>query len=57
VFWPKGTASDPFQAPLDWFAILLAGAAFIALWKYKIDVMYVIAVSAVLGLSYFLLVL
>jgi chromate transporter len=57
VFWPKGTASDPFQAPLDWFAILLAGAAFLALWKYKIDVMYVIAVSAVVGLSYFLLVL
>lgn len=57
VFWPKGTASDPFQSPLDWFAILLAGAAFVALWKYKIDVMYVIAVSAVLGLSYFLLVL
>lgn len=56
VVWPEGTPTAPFQGELNVVAILITVAAFIALWKYKIDVLYVIAASAIIGLTYFLLV-
>jgi chromate transporter len=40
---------------LDLFAVGIAMAAFMALWKYQQDIMSVIAVSAVLGLVYYLM--
>lgn len=54
TFWQVTTASS-FLSRVDWFAIVLAIAAFIALWKYKRDVMLVLAVSALMGLSVFML--
>ena len=52
TFWPKATDATPFAAPFEWFAVVVAIGAFVALWKYKVDVMKVIGVCAVLGLSY-----
>ncbi|MGK2952940.1 MAG: chromate transporter, partial [Thiobacillus sp.] len=51
TFWPQGTAADPFAGSFDWFPVIVAAAAFVALWKYKADIMRVIAVCALLGLA------
>ncbi len=52
TFWPKGTADDPFAQPFEWFPVVVAIAAFVALWKYKADIMKVIGACALLGLAY-----
>ena len=52
VLWPQG-----FDAPFEWFSALIGLAAFIALVRYKVGIVTVIAISAILGLGYFLLVL
>jgi chromate transporter len=52
TFWPQGTAAAPFTGVFDWFPVIVAIAAFIALWKYKADIMQVIGVCALLGLAY-----
>jgi chromate transporter len=51
TFWPKATGSAPFSSPFDAVAVAIAVAAFIALWKYKADIMKVIGVCALLGLA------
>jgi chromate transporter len=50
TFWPKGTDTAPFAGPFEWLPVLIAIAAFLALWKYKVDIMKVIGACAVLGL-------
>jgi len=50
TFWPRATAAAPFSGPFEWLPVLLAAAAFLALWKYKADIMRVIGVCAALGL-------
>ncbi len=50
TFWPKATDAAPFAGPLDVIPVLIAVASFIALWKYKADIMKVIGICAVLGL-------
>lgn len=52
TFWPKGTDAVPFAAPFDVFAVVVAVAAFVALFRYKVDIMKVIAACALLGLAY-----
>jgi len=52
TFWPQGVKGDPFMGAFDWLSVVVAIAAFIALWKYKADIMKVIGVCAVLGLAY-----
>ena len=52
TFWPRGTHDAPFTGPIEWFPIIVAIASFIALWKYKADIMKVIGVCALLGLAY-----
>jgi chromate transporter len=47
VLWPKG-----FDGPFEWFFALMSVAAFLALWKYKQDIMRVIGACAALGLIY-----
>ena len=42
----------PALSSVDLFALLLALAGFVALWRYKINVLWVIAGSAVAGLLY-----
>lgn len=56
TFWPQGTATTPFAGKFEWFPLLVAIAAFLALWKYKQDVMKVIGFSALLGLVYTLVI-
>ncbi|MCC6656708.1 MAG: chromate efflux transporter [Rhodocyclaceae bacterium] len=50
TFWPQATPTAPFGGPFEALAVLIAAAAFVALWKYKQDIMKVIAVCALLGL-------
>ncbi|HSV30324.1 MAG TPA: chromate efflux transporter [Candidatus Omnitrophota bacterium] len=52
TFWPKATEAAPFSGPFEWLAVLVAIAAFLALWKYKQDIMKVIGVCALFGLVY-----
>ncbi|MDD5176171.1 MAG: chromate efflux transporter [Sterolibacterium sp.] len=51
TFWPKATATAPFGGPFDAISVAIAIACFIALWKYKVDIMKVIGVCAALGLA------
>ncbi len=51
TFWPKGSEAAPFSGIFEWFSVLIALAAFLALWKYKVDIMKVIGVCALVGLA------
>jgi len=55
TFWPTATQTAPFSGKFEWFPVVVAFAAFIALWKYKVDIMMVIGVSALVGLIYTLI--
>ncbi len=55
TFWPMATNAAPFAGPFDTFAVLVAVAAFVALYHYKIDIMKVIGACALVGLTYTLL--
>jgi chromate transporter len=50
VFWPEG-----FSGPVEWFAMLIGVAAFIALLRYKAGVVSVIGACAAAGLAWTLL--
>jgi chromate transporter len=50
TFWPQATDAAPFAGPFDTIPVIIAAASFIALWKYKADIMKVIGICAVLGL-------
>lgn len=52
TFWPQGTAAAPFAGSFEGFPVVVAIAAFVALWKYQADIMQVIGVCALLGLAY-----
>ncbi len=52
TFWPQGTEAVPFAAPFDAFAVVVAIAAFVALFRYKVDIMKVIGACALTGLAY-----
>ena len=47
VLWPTG-----FSGGLEWFSVLIGGAAFLALFKYKAGIVPVIAACAAVGLVY-----
>ena len=50
TFWPQATDVTPFAGSFEWLPVVVAVAAFVALWKYKADVMKVIGACALLGL-------
>jgi chromate transporter len=52
VIWPHATEAAPFSGGFEWFYALISVAAFIALWKYKMDIMKVIGACAAIGLVY-----
>ncbi len=56
TFWPQATMDAPFSGTFEWFPVIVAIAAFVALWKYKADIMKVIGVCAMLGLVYTFLI-
>ena len=51
VLWPQG-----FDANFEWFSALIGAAAFIALFRYKVGIVPVIAACAAIGLGYSLLI-
>lgn len=51
TFWPQATDAAPFAGPFEGLALVIALASFLALWKYKIDIMKVIGACALLGLA------
>jgi chromate transporter len=52
TFWPQGSADAPFDGRFEWFPVIVAFAAFIALWKLKADIMKIIGICALVGLAY-----
>ncbi|MBF0182703.1 MAG: chromate efflux transporter [Magnetococcales bacterium] len=50
VLWPQATKAAPFSGDFEWFYALMSVVAFLALWKYKQDIMKVIGACAVIGL-------
>ncbi|MSQ74062.1 MAG: chromate efflux transporter [Betaproteobacteria bacterium] len=50
VLWPAATQAAPFSGHFDWPSLLLGAAAMIALFRYKIGIIPVIAACAVAGL-------
>ena len=50
TFWPEATEAAPFGGTFDVISVVIAAASFIALWKYKADIMKVIGMCAALGL-------
>ncbi len=52
VIFPRATEAAPFAGGFEWFYALISLAAFIALWKYKQDIMKVIAACAAIGLAF-----
>ncbi|MDH5648142.1 MAG: chromate efflux transporter [Gammaproteobacteria bacterium] len=50
VLWPEG-----FQGSFEWFPALIGIAAFIALFRFKLGIVTVIAACAVLGMTYSLI--
>ena len=51
VLWPQG-----FDGSFEWFSLLIGSASFIALFRYKVDIMQVIAACAIVGFVYSLVV-
>jgi chromate transporter len=52
TFWPQGTPAAPFAGPFEPLLVVVALAAFVALWKYQVDILRVIGACALLGLGY-----
>jgi chromate transporter len=50
VLWPKG-----FEATFEWFSLLIGVIAFIALFRFRLGIVQVIGLCAVVGLGYTLL--
>jgi chromate transporter len=51
VLWPQG-----FAGTFEWFSALIGIAAFVALFRYKADIMRLIGACAAVGLGYTLIV-
>jgi len=47
VIWPRGWSAGPV-----WFALLLGVAAFVALYRFKTDVLWVVLAGGLLGLAF-----
>ena len=56
TFWPQATEAAPFAGTFEWFPVIVALAAFVALWKYQADIIKVIGMCALLGLAYSLFI-
>lgn len=50
VIFPRATEAAPFSGGFEWFYLLISVVAFIALWKYKQDIMKVLGACAAIGL-------
>ena len=50
VLWPDAGTDAPFSGRFEWFALAISVAAFLALWRWKIGIMPVLAACAAAGL-------
>lgn len=50
VLWPQASQAAPFAGRFEWFAVIVGIAAFLALWRFKVDIMKVIGACAAAGL-------
>jgi chromate transporter len=56
VLWPEATAADPFIGRFEWFSLLITISALLALWRFRIGIIPVIAASAAAGLAWSLII-
>ena len=49
VLWPEASVDAPFDGSFEWPALVISVAAFVALWRFRVGVITVIAACAVLG--------
>jgi chromate transporter len=52
TFWPQATTAAPFGGPFEWLPVIIAIIAFLALWRYQVDILKVIGGCALFGLLY-----
>jgi len=52
VLWPQASSATPFAGRFEWFAVVVGVAAFLAMWRYKADIMKVIGACALAGLAF-----
>lgn len=50
VIWPNGFAGD-----VNWFAAVMSGLSFVALYRFKLDVLWVVLAGGAVGLGWTLL--
>ena len=55
VLWPHASEAAPFSGKFEWFALPIGSVAGVALIRYKVNVMTVIAAGGFAGLAYSLL--
>ena len=55
VLWPEASDSEPFSGRFEWFSLLIAIGAFLALWRFMVGIIPVIGACAVAGLIFSLL--
>jgi chromate transporter len=51
VWWPEASRGTPFAGGFEWFAVLLTLAASVALFRYKVGIIPVIAACAAAGVA------
>ncbi len=56
VLWPEASAAAPFSGNFEWFALPIGIVAGVALIRYKVNVVTVIAAGGLVGLAYQLLI-
>ena len=52
VLWPQTTRENPFAGPFEWPALVIGTAAFVALFRYNVGIIPVIAGAGAAGLIY-----
>jgi chromate transporter len=52
VLWPRASEAQPFAGGFEWSAAAIGIGAFIALYRYRIDVMPVLGACAAAGLAW-----
>ncbi len=55
TLWPQADGNDIFGGPFEWLSLMVATAAFIALWRYKVGIIPVIGACAAVGVAVTLL--
>lgn len=52
ILWPRASDAAPFSGPFEWPTLVIGIAAAIALFRYRLGIVPVIAAGGILGLAY-----